>query len=90
MCVPRSEFQLINPTTQVALFSLCVGNCKTIENIQWNVYYGEMNSSSDFIKWILFNQNTYFFGKNICLNSISIHYFRDKYKELHSSKEIIS
>ena len=67
MCVPNLEFQLVNPTTQVALFSICVGNCSTIQNITWNIYYGEINSSSNFTKWTLFNQTTYqniwFFGK---------------------------
>jgi len=67
MCAPNLEFQLLNPTTQVALFSICVGNCTTIQNITWNVYQGSMNSSSNFTQWTLFNQITYqniwFFGK---------------------------
>jgi hypothetical protein len=67
MCVPNLEFQLVNPTTQVALFSICVGNCTTIQNITWNIYYGTINSSSNFTKWISFNQmisyqNIWFFG----------------------------
>ena len=66
MCVPNLEYQLVNPTTQVALFALCLGNCSTIENITWNVYYGSMNSSSNSTTWSLFNQTNYkniwFFG----------------------------
>jgi hypothetical protein len=67
MCAPNLEFQLVNPTTQVALFSLCVGNCTKIENITWNIYSGSINSSSNFTKWILLNQttsyqNNWFFG----------------------------
>ncbi len=72
MCVPHLEFQLINPTTQIALFTLCVENCTNIRSIKWNVYHGEKNLSSYFIKWTLFDQmnlyeNISFFGKNIFL-----------------------
>jgi hypothetical protein len=68
MCVPNLEFQLVNPTTQVALFSVCVGNCTTLQNIIWNIYQGTANSSSNFTEWTLFNQtnsyiNIWFFGK---------------------------
>lgn len=68
MCIPNLEFQLVNPTTQVALFAICIGNCITIQNIKWNIYYGSINSSSNFTKWILFNQtnlyqNIWFFGE---------------------------
>ena len=59
LCSPNSEYQSVNPTTQVALFSLCTGNCSLIQRITWNVYSGEANSSL----WILFNQTqNYFFG----------------------------
>ena len=59
MCSPNLEYQLVNPTTQVALFSLCIGTCSLIQNIIWNVYSGQINSS----QWNLFNQtNNWFFG----------------------------
>jgi hypothetical protein len=63
------EYQFLNPTTQVALFSVCVDNCTLISNITWNVYQGVMNSSSDIVQWTLFNQmnqyeNIWFFGKS--------------------------
>ncbi|UJR06650.1 hypothetical protein I4U23_010936 [Adineta vaga] len=69
MCRPNLEFQLVNPTTQVALFSICTGNCSTIYNITWNVYFSLKNSSSNFTQWNLFNQmityqNIWFFGTN--------------------------
>ena len=68
MCVPNLEFQLVNPTTQVALFSIAIGDDLDIENIQWNIYQGSQNSSSNLTQWILFNQmiyyeNIWFFGK---------------------------
>ena len=68
MCIPDLEFQLINPTTQVALFSVCLDNCTTIQNITWNIYQGSMNASTNVTKWTLFNQiiqyeNIWFFGK---------------------------
>ncbi|CAF1468493.1 unnamed protein product [Adineta ricciae] len=69
LCQPNVEYQFINPTTQMALFSECLQNCTLIENITWNVYYGRKNSSSNFTEWILFNetafyQNIWFFGTN--------------------------
>jgi hypothetical protein len=68
MCVSNEEFQLVNPTTQVALFSLCLGICTSIQNIIWNIYQGYKNGSSSVIQWIQFNQtmnyqNIWFFGK---------------------------
>ena len=72
MCVANMEFQLVNPTTQVALFALCVGSCINIRNITWNIYQGTMNSSTNTSQWILFNQmiayqNIWFFGKKYFL-----------------------
>jgi hypothetical protein len=79
MCVPNMEFQLVNPTTQVALFALCLGNCTDIRNITWNVYQGLLNSSTNVTQWILFNQmiayqNIWFFG-NEYLFSIELFLF---------------
>jgi len=55
----------VNPTTQVALFSIAIGNYTRIENITWNVYFGERNSSANYSQWTLFNQQTpWFFGRN--------------------------
>ena len=74
LCVPNLEFQLVNPTTQVALFSVCNGNCTAIQNITWNVYHAAaaLNASSNITKWILFNQTTsyqniWFFGNDLFL-----------------------
>jgi hypothetical protein len=68
MCVPNLEFQWINPTTQVALYALCTGNCSVTHNITWNVYYGTINSSFNATRWNLFHsmstyQDVWFFGK---------------------------
>ncbi|CAF1336506.1 unnamed protein product [Adineta steineri] len=90
MCIPDMEYQQINPTTQVALFSACADNCETIENITWNIYQGSINSSTNMTEWILFNQtNSYqnlcFFGMNtsnftatnqLFINNPSIIYWR--------------
>jgi hypothetical protein len=70
MCIPNIEYQYINPTTQVALFSICTGNCTTVQNVTWNIYQGSMNSTSNICQWTLFNQtnfyqNIWFFGKII-------------------------
>ncbi|CAF3967703.1 unnamed protein product [Adineta steineri] len=70
MCVPNLEFQLLNPTTQVALFTLCIGTCTNLQSIKWNIYQGSDNStSSNSTQWTLFNQtssyeNIWFFGTN--------------------------
>ena len=68
MCVPNTAFQLVNPTTQVALYALCVGYYVDVLSISWNIYQGSMNSSTNITQWILFNQtmfyeNIWFFGK---------------------------
>lgn len=69
MCNPNLEFQLVNPTTQVALFALCIGNCENLLDIRWNIYQGLFNPNLNLTQWILFNQTTNFenidiFGKN--------------------------
>ncbi|CAF1500386.1 unnamed protein product, partial [Adineta steineri] len=69
MCVGNPQFQHVNPTTQVALYSICISNCVNIQNIKWNIYQGLQNSSSNSTQWILFNQmnsynNIWFFGTN--------------------------
>jgi hypothetical protein len=64
MCIPNAEYQLINPTTQIALFSHCLlKNCSSIENIKWNVYSGEMNSTLNITIWTLFNSTDWFYGQ---------------------------
>ncbi|CAF4019148.1 unnamed protein product, partial [Adineta steineri] len=70
MCVPNLEYQLLNPTTQVALFTICIGTCTNLESIKWNIYQGSDNStSSNYTQWTLFNEtilyeNIWFFGTN--------------------------
>ena len=66
MCIPNLEFQLVNPTTQVALFSECLENCSTLMNITWKIYHG-LNGSLATMQWTLLNQTTqseniWFFG----------------------------
>ena len=69
MCIPNLEFQLVNPTTQVALFSECRGSCASLINITWNVYQSP-NGSSATTQWTLFTQTTqyeniWFYGECI-------------------------
>jgi hypothetical protein len=69
MCIPDAEIQHVNPTTQVALYSICDEICTNIQNIKWNIYRGQLNLSSTFIKWNLFDQmnlyeNLWFFGRH--------------------------
>ena len=75
MCIPNLEFQLVNPTTQVALFSICQDKCSSLLSIRWNIYQG-FNTTLSTMQWILFNEtylyeNICFFGKDFCVESIS-------------------
>jgi hypothetical protein len=68
MCSPTLEFQFVNPTSQVALFSICIGNGTSLVNITWNIYQGSMNSSTNIVGWIPFSQmnsleDVWFFGE---------------------------
>ena len=51
LCVPNLEYQFVNPTTQVSLFSQCLPLCTAINNITWTVYQGIMNASSNIVRW---------------------------------------
>ena len=67
MCISNLEFRRVNPTTQVALWSVCLDNCTSLVNITWQIYYGMINSSSNTSSWTPFNQmqlyeNIWFFG----------------------------
>jgi hypothetical protein len=69
MCVPDGEFQLLNPTTQLALFSFCNDhNCSTPpRTITWNIYHGSVNATNNITSWTPFNntqlyENIWFFG----------------------------
>ncbi len=69
LCIPNVEFQLMNPTSQVALFSICVGSCSLLRNISWKIYQGS-NATLSTVRWTLFNQtnlyeNIWFFGKDL-------------------------
>ncbi|CAF1234712.1 unnamed protein product [Adineta steineri] len=70
LCVPNLEFQVVNPTTQVALFAVCVGTCANIQSIKWNIYQGSNNStSSNSTQWTLYSnmisyENIWFYGIN--------------------------
>ncbi|CAF1275359.1 unnamed protein product, partial [Adineta ricciae] len=67
MCSASLQYQYINPTTQIALFSVCVGNCTLLTNIAWNIYQGSINFSTNIVTWVrlsLFFNNSQLFGTN--------------------------
>ena len=69
MCIPNMEYQLVNPTTQVALFSSCFDTCQSLISITWNVYTGLITGANNTVQWTKFNQtnayqNIWFFGKD--------------------------
>jgi hypothetical protein len=67
MCSPNLDYQYVNPSTQLALFSSCIDNCTSLKNITWIIYQGLMNSSTKNVEWTRFSRmNTshdQFFGK---------------------------
>ncbi|UJR17432.1 hypothetical protein I4U23_004327 [Adineta vaga] len=55
MCSASLQYQYINPTTQIALFSVCIGNCTLLTNITWNIYQGSKNHSTNTVIWTSLN-----------------------------------
>jgi hypothetical protein len=69
MCAPNAEYQFVNPTTQVALYSICLDNCQSLLHVEWQVYEGMMNASTAIVQWKCFNTTTqvdYLFGTCSC------------------------
>lgn len=67
LCILTDEFHRITSTTQVALFSHCSKICVTNHRIDWNIYQGSQNLSSNTTEWILINNtqlysNVWLFG----------------------------
>lgn len=61
MCISNNQYEIINPTTQIALTSFCIDNCLNLSsniNIKWNIYYGIFNLTNHFFQWILFENQT--------------------------------
>ena len=80
MCILNEEYQLVNPTTQVALFSVCLDNCPSIQNISWNIYRGTRTATSNTTQWTLIRSvirypNIWFFGESNHRRSIWISRF---------------
>jgi hypothetical protein len=75
LLIPNSEYQLINPTTQLSLVARCEENCSSKQkpNISWNIYQGEKNLT----QWTLFNRTNlqYFFGLSSFFSSFSLLFF---------------
>lgn len=62
MCSANLEYQLINPTTQVSLYSICIGTCPSLVRIEWTIYEGQV-SAKNFIEW-----NVWYFRRSPLLN----------------------
>lgn len=65
MCSPNQEFQFVNPSSQVALYSVstevCVAPCK----ITWNTYRGSAHINTGQIEWTSFNDTDLVSGVDI-------------------------
>ena len=93
------EYQFVNPTTQVALFSQCLPLCTAINNITWTVYQGIMNASSNIVRWTPYPgmkqyENIWFFG-NPSMLMIGMFFFspigsRHQLQQLHCHQSVVS
>lgn len=55
MCLSTGgQSHYVNPTTQFALFSVCFGNCSSMNTIQWNIY----QRSNQISQWTLFSSTS--------------------------------
>ena len=96
MCIPNLEYQFVNSTTQVALYSFCFGQCPTLVNITWNIYQDQTNLSSNATQWSLLNsiqsyENIWFFGSFFKFNRFSIisNHLRSILEKLHIDFSIV-
>ena len=69
MCSLNQEYQYINPSTQVSLASVCVNECSSLRSIQWYIYQGVNDSSTNTVTWKRYanqtsSQSNYFYGTN--------------------------
>ncbi len=63
MCIyDDDEYQLINPNTQISLYSECLNNCSFDKIIHWNIYHSTRNLSTNILQWTRFNQPILTFG----------------------------
>ena len=76
MCTANLEYKYINPSTQVALYSDCVGLCtSSIKQINWRIYEGANDSSIGIVQWKLFNaESPYFYGKENILRNENFYF----------------
>jgi hypothetical protein len=93
MCISKSEYQFLNPTTQLSLLSICSSNCTAKFNISWNIYQGS-NQSSNMIQWTPMNStdlydNIWIFGKNTKHFTISKEFFTENSRIKYWKFEVI-
>jgi len=60
------NFQLINPSTQIALRSECIDiDCPKVIDIFWKIRQGTFNSLNNMTNWSSFNEQILTFGLNL-------------------------
>ena len=66
MCPYHKPFHYINPTSQLFLFSHCLGPCSQVETIQWKIYQGSNSAWNRTVQWTLFSPRTFarFYGND--------------------------
>jgi hypothetical protein len=68
MCVKNNGYQIINPTTQIALTSFCMDTCDNVSSnttIEWNIYYGIFNLTNNIVQWTILENTTQFVNNGI-------------------------
>lgn len=77
MCSFNQEYQFINPSTQVALFSVSEDPCLLPCIIEWTTYTGSLSPISGDVIWNVFiapnlSDSIHFYGKNDFFLTVSI------------------
>jgi len=83
MCSSNGQFHYVNPTTELALYALCIsGNCSSVEYVQWKIH---SSSSNQTIQWNIFpseQTNWLFYG----LNTKNLTVLKDLFIEYNQSQ----
>ncbi|CAF1506830.1 unnamed protein product [Adineta ricciae] len=96
MCISNNiEYQYVNPTTQLSLYSICNQNCQLNQyNITWNIYYATQNLSVNSTTWVLFQQTNlyediYIFGRNASNITVLKEFFSENFQKTIWKFEVV-
>ena len=91
MCSPNLEYQFLNPTTQVALYSVCIDNCASLIRIHWNIYQGSLlDTLTDIVTWTPFIATGFSYNDSFFGEYVLYHYFRCLIDPLQVPIQVVS